>query len=201
MFVNGAQGTMDIDGLGPRNWAEMERLGGKLAAAVAEVARDIEPVEGLTVRCANLKHGLPARKVSDEQLAWAEEILEQTGGEIQPLPDGVGDDFKAVLLKQLHAVQDQPTPAEHVCIALDDMAFLSFPGELFTEIGMEFKAKSPFARTYIIGLANGAVGYVPTRKAIAEGGYAVDVRRVDADAEDAILSQSLRLLGQIVQSS
>jgi len=201
MFVNGAQGTMDIDGLGPRDWVEMERLGGKLAAAVAEVVRVIKPVEGLTVRCANLKHGLPARKVSDEQLAWAEEILERTGGEIQPLPDGVGDDFKAVLLKQLHAVQDHALPAEHVCIAVDDTAFLSFPGELFTEIGMEIKGKSPFARTYIIGLANGAVGYVPTRKAIAEGGYAVDVRRVDADAEDVVLSQSLRLLGQIYRSS
>jgi hypothetical protein len=200
MFVNGAQGTMDIDGLGPRDWAGMERLGGKLAAAVAEVARDIDPAEGLTVRCANLKHGLPARKVSGEQLAWAEEIIEQTGGKVEPLADGVGDDFKALLIKQLHAVQDRAIPAEHVCIALDDMAFLSFPGELFTEIGMQIKAESPFARTYIIGLANGSIGYVPTRKAIGEGGYAVDVRRVDADAEDVILSQSLELLGQVYQS-
>ena len=200
MFVNGAQGTMDVDGLGPRDWAEMERLGGKLAAAVAEVARDIDLAEGLTVRCTNLKHGLPARKVSDEQLAWAEEIIQQTGGKVQPLADGVGDDFKALLMKRLYGVQDQPIPPEHICIAVDDTAFLSFPGELFTEIGMEIKGESPFARTYIIGLANGAVGYVPTRKAIAEGGYAVDVRRVDADAEDVILNQSLELLGQVYQS-
>jgi neutral ceramidase len=200
MFVNGAQGTMDIDGLGPRDWAEMERLGGKLAAAVAEVARDIEPMEGLIVRCANVKHGLPARKVSGEQLAWAEEIIKQTGGEVQPLADGVGDDYKALLIKQLHAVQERAIPAEHICIAIDDTAFFSFPGELFTEIGMEIKARSPFARTYIIGLANGSIGYVPTRKAIAEGGYAVDVRRVDADAEDLILSRGLALLGQVFQS-
>lgn len=201
MFVNGAQGTMDIDGLGPRDWAEMERLGAKLAAAVAEVVHVIEPVEGLAVRCANLKHGLPARKVSDEQLAWAEEIIEQTGGKVEPLADGVGDDFKALLIKRLYAVQDQPIRAEHICIALDDTAFLSFPGELFTEIGTEIKGESPFARTYIIGLANGAVGYVPTRKAIAEGGYAVDVRTVDADAEDVVLSHCLELLGQIYRSS
>jgi hypothetical protein len=200
MFVNGAQGTMDIDGLGPRDWAEMERLGGKLAAAVAEVARDIEPMERLTVRCANLKHGLPARKVSDEQLAWAEEIIKQTGGKVQPLADGVGDDYKAVLLKQLHAVQDRAIPAEYVCIALDDTAFLSFPGELFTEIGTQIKAESPLARTYIIGLANGSIGYVPTRKAVAEGGYAVDVRRVDANAEDMVLSQTLTLLSQVKPS-
>ena len=200
IFVNGAQGTMDIDGLGPRDWAEMERLGAKLAGAVAEVARDIEPMEGLTVRCASLQHGLPARKVSDEQLAWAEEIIEQTGGKVQPLADGVGDDFKALLIKRLYGVQDRPIPAEHVCISVDDTAFLSFPGELFTEIGTQIKAESPFTRTYIIGLANGSIGYVPTRKAITEGGYAVDVRRVDADAEDVVLSQSLELLRQVYQS-
>jgi len=200
MFVNGALGTMDIDGLGPRDWAEMERIGGKLADAVAKVARDIEPVTGLTVHCASIHQELPARKVSEEQLAWAEEILEQTGGEIQPLADGVGDDYKAVLLKQLHAVQDQAIPAENVCITLGETAFFSFPGELFTEIGMEIKAKSPFAHTYVIGLANGHLGYVPTRKAISEGGYAVDVRRVDADAEDVILSTSLELLQQMNRS-
>ncbi|HEX9617795.1 MAG TPA: hypothetical protein VGA03_10295 [Anaerolineales bacterium] len=200
MFVNGAQGTMDIDGLGRRDWAEMERLGAKLAAAVAETVRRIEPMEGLAVRCAYLKHGLPARKVSDEQLAWAEAIIEQTGGTVQPLADGVGDDYKALLLKQLYAVQDRAILAEQICIAVDDTAFLSFPGELYTEIGMKIKAASPFSRTYIIGLANGYVGYVPTRKAIGEGGYAEDVRRVDADAEDAILSKSLELLKQVYHS-
>lgn len=200
MFVNGAQGTMDIDGLGPRDWAEMERLGAKLAAEVAAVVRGIEPQEEVTVRCANLKHGLPARKVSDEQLAWAEAIIEQSGGTVQPLPDGVGDDFKALLLERLYEVQDQPIPAEHICITVDDTAFFSFPGELFTEIGLKIKAASPFVRTYIIDLANGSVGYVPTRKAIGEGGYSVDVRRVDADAEDVILSQSQVLLKQVYKS-
>ena len=133
-------------------------------------------------------------------MAWAEDFILQTGGNVQPLADGVGDELKALLLKRLYGVQDQPIPAEHICIAVDDTAFLSFPGELFTEIGMEIKGESPFARTYIIGLANGAVGYVPTRKAIVEGGYAVDVRRVDADTEDVILNQSLELLDQVYQS-
>jgi hypothetical protein len=200
MFVNGAQGTMDIDGLGPRDWAEMERLGTKLAAAVAETVRRIEPMDGLSVRCISLEHGLPARKVSEEQLAWAEAIIEQTGGTIQPLADGVGDDYKALLLKQFHAEQDRVIPAEQICIAIDDTAFISFPGELYTEIGMKIKAESPFSRTYIIGLANGYVGYVPTRKAIEEGGYAEDVRRVDSDAEEAILSKCLGLLRQVYQS-
>lgn len=200
MFVNGAQGTMDVDGLGPRDWAEMERIGRKLAAAVAETARRIQPAEGLTLRCSSVKYGLPARKIPDEQLVWAEEILRQTGGKVQPLADGVGDDYKAVLYKKLRAVQDCDIPVEQVCIALDDTAFISFPGEMYTEIGMHIKADSPFRRTYVVGLANGYVGYIPTRKAIAEGGYAEEVRRVDADAEDVAAAYSLSLLNQVYQS-
>ena len=161
MFVNGAQGTMDIDGLGPRNWPEMERLGAKLAAEVSAVARRIETQEGVKVRWANLKHGLPARKVSDEQLAWAEAIIEETGGTVQPLPDGVGDDFKALLLQSLYKIQDEPIPAEHICIALGDTALFTIPGEMFSEIGLRIKAASPFTRTFVLGLANGSVGYIP----------------------------------------
>ena len=149
------------------------------------------------MRCSSVRYDLPARQIPDEQLAWAEEILEQTGGKVQALADGVGDDHKALLYKKLHAVQDRSIPVEQVCIALDDAAFISFPGEMFTEIGMHIKATSPFRQTYVIGLANGHVGYLPTRKAIAEGGYAVEVRRVDAAGEDVAVAHSLSLLNQV----
>jgi len=71
---------------------------------------------------------------------------------------------------------------------------------MYTEIGLHIKAASPFRRTYIIGLANGHVGYLPTRKAIAEGGYAEEVRRLDAAAEDVAVAYSLSLLNQVHQS-
>lgn len=199
MFVNGAQGTMDIDGLGPRDWAEMERLGGRLAAAVAETARTIEPAADVTLACDSVHYGLPARRISDEQLAWAEEILKVTGGKVQPLADGVGDDYRAVLYKKLRAEQDRDIPVEQVCIALGDTALVSFPGELYTEIGKQIKLQSPFTRTYVLGLANGYVGYVPTRKAISEGGYAEEVRRVDAAAEEVVLAHSLALVQRVHQ--
>jgi neutral ceramidase len=200
MFVNGAEGTMDIDGLGPRDWAEMERVGRKLAQAVAETAYSIEPAENVTLRCANIRYGLPARKISGGQLAWAEEIIRQTGGRIEPIADGVGDDFKAVLYKKLHEKQNRDIPVEQVCIALDDTALVSFPGELYTEIGMRIKGSSPFRRTYVLGLANDSVGYVPTAKAIREGGYSEDVRKVDVHADDVVLTQSLSLLNQVYRA-
>lgn len=200
LFVNGAQGTMDVDGHGPRDWEEMERLGRKLAQAAAATARTIKPVPDRHVRCASARYGLPARRISDQQLAWAERIIEQTGGVVVPLADGVGDDYKALLYKRLRAQQDREIPAEQLCIALGDCAFLSFPGELYTEIGLRIKAASPFENTCVVGLANGYIGYIPTRKAVQEGGYAEDVREVDEAAEDVVVEKSLALLEQVYRS-
>jgi hypothetical protein len=71
---------------------------------------------------------------------------------------------------------------------------------MFTEIGTNIKAESPFERTWIVGLANGYIGYLPTARATLEGGYAVDVRRVGADSEERTVANSLGLLKRVYQS-
>jgi len=200
LFVNGAQGTMDIDGLRDRDWEGMQRTGQALAVAVAQTARDITPSNATTIRGASTQYYLPARKITNEQLAWAEEKLAQTGGQIQAVADGVGDDYKAKLYRDLHEVQDRDIQVEQLCFAIDGTALLSFPGEMFTEIGMAIKKQSPFEHTYIAGLTNGHISYLPTDKAIAEGGMAVDVRYVDAGAEDIVMANSLALLERLHSS-
>ena len=194
MFVNGAQGTMDIDNWKYRDWEGMEYIGSTLAKAVSETAKTVKPTDSAVIRGSFAEYEIPARQVSDELLKWAEDIIEQTGGKVQPLADGVGDDYKALLYKNLRNDQDKPIQMKQICFAIGDTAFISFPGELFTEIGMQIKAESPFAHTYIIGLANGSEGYFPTRKAISQGGYEVDTRGSDDSAEEIIVEKSLYLL-------
>ena len=201
MFVNGAQGTMDIDGLKDRDWAGVERVACALAEAVKQTAQAIIPRAAACLRVGSHQYTVPARKISDKEKAWAEEILKKTGGAVKPVADGVGDDYKAALYLQLLKVQHQAIPLEQICIAVDDYAFISFPGELFTEIGMRIKATSPFRHTYILGLANGCVGYIPTRQAISEGGYEPETRETDDSAEDIIVDQSLTLLRRVHEAS
>jgi hypothetical protein len=197
VFVNGAQGTMDIDGLRDRDWSGMERVGKALAAAVSATAKTVKLSASAQIRGVWVSYDIPARRVSDTELAWAEEILKKTGGAIQPVADGVGDDYKAGLLKRLRERQDRPIPAEQICLAVDGSAFVSVPGELFTEIGVRIKRGSPFRQTYIVGLANGCIGYIPTRKAIGQGGYESETRELDDAAEDIIMAQSLALLERV----
>jgi neutral ceramidase len=226
IFVNGAQGSIDVDGHGPRDWAEMERLGRLLAASAAEAARSTalpviasgsvhsetsrrDPSEAISalgvspqpspdarLRVARTAYTVPRRRISPEERAWAEQILARTGGTIAPVADGVGDDYIALLLRDIWEA-GETIPVEQTCVAVGDCAFLTFPGELYTEIGLRIKAASPFVHTQIVGLADGYMGYVPTRQAIAEGGYAEDTRHVDAGAEEIILERSLALLRSI----
>lgn len=53
----------------------------------------------------------------------------------------------------------------------DDFAIVTNPDELFCEIGMSIKKRSPFKHTMIAEQTNGAHGYVPTAKAFAGGSY------------------------------
>jgi hypothetical protein len=50
---------------------------------------------------------------------------------------------------------------------------LGVPGELFSEIGMQLKQRSPVPFTCVCAYTNGSLGYLPSRQAIEEGGYEV----------------------------
>ncbi len=196
IFANGAQGTMDIDGLRDRDWAGMDRVGHALAEAVKAVEPSLDYRSPLPLAVARRAYDVPARQITDDEWSWAQRILAETGGKVQALADGVGDDYLAVLYRDLRARQDHPIVIEQTCVAIGETALLTFPGELYTEIGQEVKRRSPFKQTWIIGLANGHIGYVPTRVAITEGGYAEDTRGVDAAAADLIINHSLALLAE-----
>lgn len=197
VFVNGAQGTMDIDGLRDRDWAGVDRVASALSGAAIRLAGEVETGADASVRGGVIRYTLKPRQITAHELEWADKILAATGGKIKSVADGVGDDYKADLFKRLHAVRDVPHSLEQVCVAVNDTAWLSFPGELFTEIGARIKRASPFARTYIVGLANGKTGYIPTARAIREGGYESDTRSVDESAEEIIVEQSLDLLKRL----
>ena len=51
-------------------------------------------------------------------------------------------------------------------IRVGDAALVTLPGEVFVEIGLQIKAESLAPKTFVIGLANGFVGYVPTDHAL-----------------------------------
>lgn len=56
-------------------------------------------------------------------------------------------------------------------LRIGEGVIVTAPGEVFTEIGIAVKERSPGRPTLYAGYVNGAVGYFPTTEAYAEGGY------------------------------
>ena len=69
-------------------------------------------------------------------------------------------------------------PIEQTVIRLGEVALVSFPYELFSEIGIAVKRGSPFAHTLPLALAGGAECYFVTESEIPYGGYEVDMFRL-----------------------
>ena len=200
MFLNGAQGSMDIDGLKDRDWVGVTRAGTALGKAVMDIAGKIKSQKATAkIKSISVKFSVPYRTITSEELSWANKIIVESGGKIAPLADGVGDDYKADRLLKLNEKKGQSINLEMVGIALGDVALISFPGELFNEIGLKIKKQSPFKYTYIVGIANGNTGYYPTKKAIGEGGYAVSTRNCDTTAEEIVIKNSLDILKSLAK--
>jgi hypothetical protein len=88
----------------------------------------------------------------------------------QPLPDAVIVQYAAECRRVAELPEAQET--ELIALRVGDCAWVGLPGEIFVELGLAIKARSPFAPTLVASLANDYVGYVPTRRAVeVEGGY------------------------------
>ena len=60
----------------------------------------------------------------------------------------------------------------------NDVAIWAAPLELFCEIAMDIRNRSPFPYTLYFGYCNGWLGYFPTKAEFAFGGYEPSTRRL-----------------------
>jgi neutral ceramidase len=178
LFVNGALANVcpiDVADLGHREYgyAWAERVGNLVAAEALRVMETTDPLETAPLRVAGRTIDLAIREIPPAQLAEARRLMEQGDG-VPPVERAYAQE--ALLLAEERR-QAATVPAEVQVLATGDAALVGIPGELFVEFGLEIKRRSPFAHTYVAGLANGCVGYLPTRRAFQGGGYETRLAR------------------------
>jgi hypothetical protein len=86
-------------------------------------------------------------------------------------------------------------------IGINDLVLVCIPAEVFHEIGLTIKKKSNFQYTHIVSIANGMVGYIPTKNAYEiEYPYETKMRRVygvypfSTDVEKVTIESALQLI-------
>lgn len=82
-------------------------------------------------------------------------------------------------------------------VRLGNTVFVTFPAEVFTEIGLTVKKMSPYENTFVFGVAGGYNGYIATAAEFIEGGYAVNGSPYAPQAEQAIIDASMDLINRL----
>ena len=83
---------------------------------------------------------------------------------------------------------------------IGNLALVAWPGEMFCQLGLDLKARSPAATTFVVELANDYIGYVPTRAGFEQGGYEIWLARsakVASGTGEAMVESTLRLLKKL----
>ncbi|MFC1712982.1 hypothetical protein ACFL6S_04895 [Candidatus Poribacteria bacterium] len=82
--------------------------------------------------------------------------------------ESVGVASKTIQLPMRDDADKEIGKAEIQAIRVGDIGLVGMPAEYFVELQLDIKSRSPFKRTFVSELANGWVGYVPTKKAFEE---------------------------------
>ena len=77
-------------------------------------------------------------------------------------------------------------PIELQAFRIGDTAFVAVPAEVFVEIGLRIKGEAAH-QTFICGVTNGYIGYLPDKSAYAAGGYEVVASMCAEGADDALV--------------
>jgi hypothetical protein len=78
-----------------------------------------------------------------------------------------------------------------------DVVVVGLPGEVFVDLGLAIKRASPFATTLVIELCQDAPGYIPTKKAFAEGSYETVNSRIAPGGGEVMAEAAIRLLKEL----
>lgn len=118
---------------------------------------------------------LPCRKVTEKEYRSAKAACDRIAA--KPRGQWRSEDYSRHVWHG-GVVERYEKPEEHATLSMElhvlrigDAAVATNPFELFLDYGIQMKTRSPALQTFVIQLAAGKGGYLPTEKAVAGGGY------------------------------
>ncbi len=109
-------------------------------------------------------------------LERAKEIYEQFRGETINIRGRSERHYRTVIESYSNGYEEvEGYPIEQTILRLGDVAIVSCPYELFSEIGLRVKKDSPVPYTLILSNTNGQESYYATESELCRGGYEIDM--------------------------
>lgn len=174
---------------------EQNRIATILGAAVFLSYKDLEPLKPEPLVAASTRVELAPASVSPEEIAAARKLLASAQDDREAPFMQVVRAYRAV---ELEARQGQPLSPEVQVIALGrQVAWVALPGEVFVELGLALKKRSPFPHTMVVTLANENIGYIPDRRSYAEGNYEPESARCGPGSGEKLVEAATDLLQRL----
>lgn len=141
---------------------------------------------------------LPYRKVTDAEVADARK--EAAKFEKDPAQRWNYNWNQSVVTRyELQKTGDPGTQKMELhVLRLGDIAIASNEFELFTDYGIQMKARSPAVQTFVIQLT-GSAGYLPTERAVRGGGYSAVIQssRIGPNGGQALVEHTVETLKEL----
>jgi len=180
VFLQGACGDVtQVDNLAKQanpsaeHWYEL--VGGRVGAEAYKTLLSIKPGASTDIpidsrqKVWQVKRRIPTPEKIKRSLTLVKQGPEKVGADAWIFAKEI------VLLDALIKKRPQ-AEVEVQAIQVGPIAFVSNPAEYFVQYGLDIKKGSHFPFTFIVELANGVVGYVPTEEAFGPNGGGYETR-------------------------
>jgi hypothetical protein len=201
MMSNGTSGDINANDIttAPVRYNPFERIdiiAEDVANTVMSVYKKLNWQDRITLNSSFSMLELGVRKPDQERLQWAKSV---------PMPE---DPSVRLTRPQIYARETLELCKFPDFVKIPLQAFnvgglviAGIPNEVFAETGLQIKEDSPFpGNTFIIELANGYFGYLPSEKQHEGGGYETWPARssfLEVKAESKIRNTIIRLISQL----
>ena len=157
----------------------------------------LKPVATPRLAVRSTRVPIPLIDVTAEQVTQARDVFYR---KVKPNPEFMllVESWRTLNTHTLRARDGATLQDEVQAIQLgEDLALVTLPHEVFVELGMEIKRRSPFRQTLVLSLANDIDFYVPTRKAFAEGSYEVTTSSYQPGGGELLVEGAVKLLEEL----
>lgn len=195
VFAEGAAGDVNhIDVARPAPpdpGKEPERIGARLAEGVRSAP--LAPgAPQLAVERSFVR--IPVADASAEEESKARDRIALRSAPNPPFMSLV-DAYRTLWIRRIRARDGGEAREEIQAFRLtDEAAVVMLPHEVFVELGLAIRGRSPFPHTLVVSLANDIDFYVPTRKAFEEGSYEVSTSPYLPGGGERLVDEAVRLL-------
>ncbi|MFM9966626.1 MAG: hypothetical protein ACKV2Q_36065 [Planctomycetaceae bacterium] len=199
MMANGTSG--DINNINFRNprpgqkpYEQIRFVAEDVAAKVHTAMAKLEYRDNLSLAARYREPVIAWRRPTAEQKKWMEETLAAGPKSKQDLSF-----IYAERISRMTSYPETTTIPLHI-LRIGDVCIGTMPCEVFVEIGLDFKRRSPLPHSFMVELAHGYFGYLPTPRQHQFGGYEtwLGTNRLEINASDKLLDQLIEMAEEVV---